>query len=214
MTTSSTPNHSDKQTYTVGLTGGIASGKSTVSRMFAELGIAVCDADQLSRDAVAPNSAGLEKVVHLFGAQARLPDGSMNRPWLRELIFQNDHKRQQLEAIIHPIVRQGLIDFVQQADSFYVMLEIPLLIEGGLQSLCHRVLVVDVAEATQIERITQRDGGNAAQAQAILDAQISRSERIKHADDVLSNDGDLDNLQKSVVALHNKYLQFACTPAK
>lgn len=201
----------------VGLTGGIASGKSTVAGRFQQYGVPVCDADQLSRQAVAAGSEGLQHVADYFGTQAILPSGEMNRPWLRQQIFADPSKRQQLENIIHPIVRQGLLSFVQhhaEQHAPYVILEVPLLIEGGLDQLCDRVLVVDVDEATQMVRLQARDDCGLAQAQQILAAQSPRAARLNKADNVIDNQHSVENLTAQIKRLHAEYLQLASNTAQ
>lgn len=200
--------------YIIGLTGGIASGKSTVGQLFTDLGVPVCDADQIARNVVAAGSDGLTKVVTAFGTKALLEDGNMNRAWLRKQVFANPDQRKTLEGIIHPLVRQGLLDFIQAATTPYIILEVPLLIEGGLDQLCDRVLVVDIPHDIQIARLQARDGSTAEQAQQILDAQTSREQRLAKADEVLNNDHSLDKLKAQILPLHNLYLQLAAESAQ
>lgn len=204
-TTTNTHPHNQHQPLVVGLTGGIASGKSTVGDFFKKLGVPVCDADQLSRDAVAAGSDGLAAVVDAFGADVLLENGEMNRSWLRDLVFQQPEQRKVLENIIHPIVRDGLQNFIVNTGAHYLVLEIPLLIESGLNTLCDRILVVDVSKDCQINRLLQRDGGSLEQANAILNAQTQRDIRLEAADDVLFNEISLEACEAKVQQLHNFY---------
>ena len=193
----------------IGLTGGIASGKSTVAGRFSELGIPVIDADESSRFVVAAGQPGREAVVARFGEGVLKADGELDRRALRQLIFADPRKRRDLEAILHPLIRADMEQRAMQAVGPYVILEIPLLVEGGGRERVDRVLVVDADEATQLQRLMARDGENLEGARAILAAQTNRTIRLKAADDVLVNSGTVPELRQAVDRLHQRYLQLA-----
>jgi dephospho-CoA kinase len=194
----------------IGLTGGIASGKSTVTQRFAELGVPVIDADVSSRRVVEPGQPGLAQIVARFGNAVLRSDGSLDRPALRELVFKDPSLRQALDAILHPLIRADMEREAMQAKGPYVVLAIPLLIEGGTaRQRVDRVLVVDTDEALQMKRLQARDGSSEEQARAILAAQASRSARLAAADDVLPNLGSVADLRQAVDQLHAQYLHLA-----
>ncbi len=198
--------------YVVGLTGGIASGKSEAARRFAALGAFVADADVAAREAVAPGSEGLADVVAAFGADALAADGSLDRAAMRRRVFEDAAARRRLEAIVHPRVRTRLREECERSPAPYAIAAIPLLAEGGGRMAypwLDRVLVVDVAEDVQAARIVRRDGADAELARRMIAAQASRRERLAIADDVLVNDGALDALDAHVAALHRQYLALA-----
>jgi dephospho-CoA kinase len=193
----------------IGLTGGIASGKSTVAARFMELGVPVIDADESSRRVVAPGQPGLERVVQKFGPGILTVTGELDRAALRTLIFSFPEKRRELEAILHPLIREDMDRLELSAIGPYLVLAIPLLVEGGPRDRVDRVLVVDLDEATQLQRLMARDSITQAQANAILAAQASRASRLKAADDVLSNSGSVADLRQAVDGLHERYLRLA-----
>jgi len=193
----------------IGLTGGIASGKSTVAELFAELGVDIIDADRISRELVAPGSPLLERIKNQLGEQFIDAQGRLNRKRLREHIFANPEARKTLERILHPAIRDEMEKQSHQSRSPYVVLVIPLLIETGQKDLVHHILVVDVPEQVQIERVTERDGITAEQAGRILESQAKREQRLAAADDVIVNTGSHEALQKAVEELHRQYLQLA-----
>ena len=196
----------------IGLTGGIASGKSTVTERFAELGVPVIDADVASRSVVEPGKPGLALVVQRFGAGVLDADGRLDRRALRNLIFKDSSLRQALDAILHPLIRAEMEHEAAAAKGPYVVMAIPLLVEGGSSDKrVDRVLVVDAKETLQIQRLQARDGSSAEQARAILASQASRAARLGEADDVLSNSGTVAELRQGVDRLHEKYLQLAQT---
>ncbi len=196
--------------YRVGLTGGIASGKTTVSRLFAALGVPIIDSDEIARDVVAPGTAGLAAIAARFGADVLQPDGSLDRRRLRELVFADPAARRDLEAITHPAIRAEMDRRSALAGGPYQMLAIPLLVEGGAaRGRVDRVLVVDCPEDVQIRRVMARDHSTEAQARAVLAAQVSRATRLAAADDVIVNDGDLAGLRRQVETLHARYLNAA-----
>ena len=197
----------------IGLTGGIASGKSTVAARFRELGIPVIDADESSRSVVALGQPGLAAIKVRFGAGVLNPAGALDRRALRNQIFTDPEKRKALEGILHPLIRADMERRVEAAAGPYIVMAIPLLVEGGTHDRVDRILVVDVAEEVQLERVMTRDGGSIDQARAILSAQASRDRRLKAADDVLVNSGTVSELRQAVDELHRRYLSLAAAMA-
>ena len=196
----------------IGLTGGIASGKSTVTQRFAELGVPVIDADVAARNVVARGKPGLEQVVRRFGPGVLDAGGNLDRQALRALIFQDPASRQALDAILHPLIRTDMETQAATVQGPYLVMAIPLLIEGGqYRERVDRVLVVDTDEATQVQRVQARDGSSETLARAILASQASRAQRLAAADDVLRNAGTVADLRQSVDRLHEKYLHLAQT---
>lgn len=196
--------------WRVGLTGGIASGKTTVARRFAELGVPVIDADEVARAVVAPGQPALAAAIDRFGDGILAADGSLERRALRRLVFADATARRDLEAILHPAIRAEMELRRAAVVGPYVILAIPLLIEGGdARSRVERILVVDVDEAVQLARVQARDGCTADEARAIIAAQASRAARLVAADDVIDNSGDLAALHAAVDALHRRYLALA-----
>jgi dephospho-CoA kinase len=198
------------QRLRIGLTGGIASGKSTVAKRFTELGIPVIDADHAARAVVAVGTPGLGQVIQRFGSGAIAANGELDRRALRNLIFSDAAARADLNAILHPLIRSYMEQHVAAAVGPYVVLAIPLLIEGGSQrDRIDRIVVVDVDESVQLKRLTERDGSTPEQARAILAAQASRSARLSAADDILANSGTVMELRQAVDRLHERYLHLA-----
>jgi len=193
----------------IGLTGGIASGKSTVSKFFADLGVPVIDADEVSRLVVQPGSAGLARIEHRFGSGVLDGDGSLNRRALRALIFEDSAARRDLEAILHPLIRGEMDALSERTGGEYQIFAIPLLVEAGPSDRVDRVLVVDADEESQVRRVMARDQIPEQQARAILAAQAARAARLAAADDVISNSGSVADLRQSVAKLHAKYLRLA-----
>ena len=199
-------------TFVIGLTGGVASGKSEVTRRFAALGIVVADADIAARAALAPGSDGLAEAVAAFGSGILAADGGLDRAAMRRRVFADADARRRLEAIVHPRVRAMLEAQCRAAVSPYAIAAIPLLAEGGGRTAypwLSRILVVDVPEAVQLQRLQRRDGIDAALAANMLAAQASRHERLSIADDIIANDGPLDALDAQVAALDRKYRNLA-----
>jgi dephospho-CoA kinase len=191
----------------IGLTGGIASGKSTVTQRFTELGVPVIDADLASRAVVAPGTPGLAQVIKRFGSGVIDANGELDRGALRRLIFNDSASRRDLEAILHPLIRAYMDERAATVDGPYIVMAIPLLIESGApRERVDRVLVVDAEEAVQLQRLMARDGSSADQARAILASQASRSARLQAADDVLLNTGSVTDLRQAVDILHQRYL--------
>ena len=198
--------------YCIGLTGGIASGKTAVASAFESLGIIVVDADIAARDAVAVGSAGLADVIAAFGEAVLDANGTLDRAAMRKRIFGNDSARRTLEAIVHPRVRETLSQQCAQASSPYAIAAIPLLAEvGGHHSYpwLQRILVVDVPAAVQHARLIQRDGVDTELAGRMIATQATREQRIAIADDILVNTGSLEDLQRRVAALNARYRALA-----
>jgi dephospho-CoA kinase len=195
--------------WILGVTGGIGSGKTAATDYFKTLGITVVDADVVAREVVAPGKPALAVIAKRFGAGVIAEDGSLNRAKLREIVFADVSKRQALEAITHPAIHAELIRQLQAASSPYAILATPLLWETGQAKLVQHSLVIDVPEALQIQRASQRDGNSEAQIKAIMAAQLSREQRLAEADDVINNTGSLQDLYAEIDRLHPVYLQRA-----
>lgn len=195
-----------EQPLRVGLTGGIASGKSAVADMFAELGTPVIDTDVIAREVVQPGQAALEEIRQLFGEQVIGDDGGLDRAAMRRIVFADADRRRDLEAILHPRIREETRRQSEAAGGCYQVIVVPLLAESPMKSGMDRILVVDVPEALQLERLMARDAESARQAQAMIDAQASRSQRLALADDVIQNDGSLDETRRQVEQLHRLYV--------
>jgi dephospho-CoA kinase len=194
----------------IGLTGGIASGKSTVERRLIELGVPVINADDSARAVVARGQPGLAAVVERFGSGVLSENGELDRAGLRTLIFGNSGKRRELEAILHPLIREHMERQAADAVGPYLVLSIPLLVEGGgAGTQVDRILVVDADPSQQVQRLMSRDSVSAEQARAVLAAQASRTDRLKAADDVLVNSGSVPELRQAVDRLHRRYLELA-----
>lgn len=193
--------------YTVGLTGGIASGKSAAADAFAALGVPVIDTDVIARDVVAPGSPALAEVVAAFGPQFLDAGGGLDRRQLRTHVFADPAARKRLELILHPHIGARTLAALERTVAPYCILVVPLLVESGFARHVDRVLVVDCPEPLQRERLAGRDGSSAAEIERMLAAQLSRAGRLQHADDVLNNAGSLDDLREQVRKLHERYLE-------
>jgi dephospho-CoA kinase len=193
----------------IGLTGGIASGKSTVARLFAARGIPVIDLDQVAREVVAPGTPLLARVIERFGPAVRQADGSLDRRALRRQVFAHPEERRALEALLHPAIFRRAAELVAAADGPYRIIVNPLLAEMGAAGRYDRVLVVDCDEALQRARLAERDRSPPEEIDNILAAQATRARRLALADDVIVNDGDLAALEAKVEALHARYLELA-----
>jgi dephospho-CoA kinase len=192
--------------FTVGLTGGIGSGKSTVADCFAALGVPVIDTDVLARELTAPGGAALDAIRAAFGDTVMQADGSLDRAALRRRVFADAGARRQLEAILHPRIRQAVELKLAALIAPYALVVIPLLVEaGGYRDLLNRVLVVDCPEALQIARVVARSGLTPDEVKAILAAQASRAERLAAADDVIVNAASPESLPAQVATLHQHY---------
>jgi len=197
--------------FRVALTGGIASGKSTVADLFAALGVPVIDTDVIARQVVEPGRPALAQVAEAFGPDVLDAEGCLDRKRMREHIFADPGARRRLEAILHPAIRAEMERQSLAAGGPYQVLVIPLLAEGGRRARGDRVLLVDVPEELQIQRVMWRDGVSHEQAQASLNAQATRAQRLAMADDVLRNTGRVDDLREQVAKLHQQYLGLAAT---
>jgi dephospho-CoA kinase len=196
--------------FCVGLTGGIGSGKSVASGMFAELGAAVVDTDEISRALTAPGGAAISPIRRSFGVEYVATDGGLDRARMRGLVFGDAEARRKLEGILHPLIRDRLRADVAAARQPYVIAVIPLLFEtGAYRDLLQRVLVVDCEESEQVRRASARSGLSAQEVRAIMATQLPRAERLKRADDVLVNDGSIEALRRQVARLHARYLDLA-----
>ena len=196
--------------YTIGLTGGIGSGKSAVAALFAKQGIAVIDTDEIAHELTRPGGAAIEQIRAAFGAGAIGADGALDRAKMRELVFGNFAEKKKLEAILHPLIREESVRRGERASSPYSILVIPLLAEGGIdRSRYERVLVVDCTEVQQIERAMRRSGLSEKEVRDILAAQATREQRLSLADDVIDNRGPREALERQVSRLNQKYLTLA-----
>ena len=198
--------------YRVGLTGGIASGKSTAAKFFGALGVPILDSDQVARDVVEPGQPPLERLVERFGPKILTADGHLDRPALRDIVFSDPKARTDLEALTHPAIGAAMEARSAAAGGPYQILVIPLLVEKNLAAHVDRVLVVDCDEELQMRRLRDRDGSTPEQVQAILKAQAPRAARLKAADDVIHNDTDMSAVRDQVAALHARYLELAARP--
>ncbi|HWM68589.1 MAG TPA: dephospho-CoA kinase [Steroidobacteraceae bacterium] len=195
--------------YRVGLTGGIASGKSTAAKFFGALGVPIIDTDQLARDVVEPGQPPLERLVERFGPSILTEDGHLDRPALRNIVFSDPKARADLEALTHPAIGAAVEARSAEVGGIYQILVLPLLVEKSLGSQLNRVLVVDCDEDLQIRRLQARDGSTLEQARAILNAQAARATRLKAAHDVITNEGDMTAVRDQVQKLHARYLELA-----
>ncbi|GHE95066.1 dephospho-CoA kinase [Thalassotalea profundi] len=196
--------------FIVGLSGGIGSGKTTVSDLFQRSGISVVDADIIARNVVKKGSDALTLIVNHFGQEYLTQESELDRAKLRTRIFSNESDKTWLNNLLHPLIRQQIIAALKQAPSEYCLLVAPLLLENQLEKLVDRVLIVDVNEATQIQRTLLRDSSNESEIQAIINSQISRKLRLQAADDIINNDNvSFDELAESVAKLHQKYLKMS-----
>lgn len=192
--------------WILGLTGGIGSGKSAVVEQFGRLGVHWVDADHAARWVVEPGKPALARIAEHFGDAVLAPTGELDRAALRARVFESAGERKWLEQLLHPLIRQEIAEHLSRAQSPYAILVSPLLIEAGQYRQADRVLVVDVPESLQLQRAMRRDQASEAQIRAILKAQASREERLRHADDVLVNDRDRAWLEAEVRRLHDFYL--------
>ncbi|WP_162063470.1 dephospho-CoA kinase [Vibrio taketomensis] len=197
-------------TLVIGLTGGIASGKTTVANLFRDqYTIDIVDADIVAREVVEPGSAGLQAICARYGKNILWDDGTLNRAALREIIFTDIKEKQWLDSLLHPMIRESMQIQLQQVQSDYALLVIPLMVENNLQQLADHILVVDVDEEMQIQRTVNRDGVSREQAESILRSQASRAERLAIADDVITNSSQNQQLLPQVAKLHKKYLEMS-----
>lgn len=196
--------------FTIGLTGGIGSGKSFVADMFAARGASIIDTDVLAHQLTAPHGKAIPEIEGQFGSEFLTPDGAMDRSRMRTHVFANPAAKKKLEAILHPLIREGAEDAAEHASGTYPIFVVPLLVESGIwKERVSRVLVVDCAEEVQIARVMQRNCFSEQQVQAVMATQATRQARLAAADDIISNDADLAALEPQVDRLHALYLSLA-----
>ena len=196
--------------FSVGLTGGIASGKTTISDMFADLGVPVIDTDVISRNLLQPGELAYTQVCDHFGDSILYPNGRINRAELRRIVFNDERQKSWLETMLHPLIYQRSHEAIlQHAQADYVLVVVPLLFETNFQALVDRILVVDCPAETQIARLTQRDSIDDDLARKMLARQLGNDERIARAHDLIDNRDGLQNLRRQVETLHREYLRLA-----
>ncbi len=196
--------------FCVGLTGGIASGKSSAATLFEELGAAVVDTDAIAHELTRPGTVAMAAIRDAFGPTYVAADGSLERAKMRQLVFSDPAAKAKLEAILHPLIREQARAQIVATQQPYVIVVVPLLIEtGAYRDLIQRVLVVDCGEELQVSRAMQRSQLKENEVRAILAAQLPRTERLRGADDVIDNNGDIEALRQQIQQLHAKYLALA-----
>jgi dephospho-CoA kinase len=195
--------------YIVGLTGGIGSGKSTIAQGFRELGIDVVDADHASRKVVDPGMPALNIIADRFGAKMIKRDGTLNRAAMRQLIFSQPLEKNWLENLLHPLIAEWIVDQLQRAESVYVMLESPLLLETEQHQLVDTLLLIDLPQPLQLSRTSERDGDPQPQIQSIIDSQMAREDKLRRADYVFDNSLALDTVTPRITMLHETFLHLA-----
>jgi dephospho-CoA kinase len=201
--------NNSSHTFRVGLTGGIASGKSLAAELFAAHSVPVVDTDVIARELVVPGQAGLEAIVERFGAELLTADGTLDRAEMRRRIFADPVARDALETLLHPLIRARTLQLAESQPGPYQLIVVPLLVETGFADLVDRVLVIDCPQALQRSRLIARDTESAGSADAMIAAQASRAERLAVADDVIVNDGTPVELEQSIASLHQRYLELA-----
>ena len=192
--------------YIVALSGGIASGKSTIANLFAQLGVPIIDADVIARQVVEIGTDAYKVIVKHFSQEILLPNNEIDRSQLRDIIFNNDHERLWLNNLLHPIIQEQTQIQIAQQTAAYVIWVVPLLVENNLHNLADRVLMVDTPEQLQLERLIQRDNIDESLANKMISSQISSQKRLTYADDIIVNNGDLTSLTAQVNKLHQQYL--------
>lgn len=198
--------------FRVGLTGGVASGKTTVAALFTELGAGLVDTDQVAREVVATGEPGLEAVIEAFGADILLDSGDLNRSALRAIVFRDPDERRKLEALLHPLIRARTLSQLETIEAPYAVVVVPLLVETDFAQFVDRILVVDCPRELQLERLVRRDQISAADAEAMVAAQVDRKTRSARADDILDGSQSLATTRKRVGMLHTDYLRRAAGP--
>jgi len=202
--------HNNSKKFIVGLTGGIGSGKTTISNIFEELNIDIVDADVVAREVVEQGQPALEEIRQYFGKEIVSDSGKLNRTLLRTIIFSDQKKKEWLNKLLHPLIRQSLLQQITATKSQYCLLVAPLLIENKLHHMVDRVLVIDVSEQTQVIRVTKRDPSNEEEIKRIIANQIPRNQRIAEADDVINNEStELQFINNQVTKLHQEYNKLA-----
>ena len=195
--------------FVVGLTGGIGSGKTVASDRFEELGVKVVDADIASRVVVENGQPALYSIEGKFGSDVISDDGSLNRAKLREIIFKDNEAKSWLEALLHPLIAKHISDEISRATSKYAVLVSPLLFETSQFEMCNRTLLIDVSKEVQILRTTARDNVSRSQVEKIISSQMDRDQKINKADDVIVNDGEINDLISKIDDIHQKYIEIA-----
>ena len=195
--------------FAVGLTGGIGSGKTTISDLFAELGVDVIDTDAISRALTAKAQPAVAQIAEQFGPDVVAADGSLDRDRMREIAFSEPEARKKLQGILHPLIRAEVQRRLAASAELYALVVVPLLVESRGYDFADRVLVIDCSEEQQIERVMHRSGLSRDQVKAIMTTQASRSERLAAADDVINNDGEIADLRSQVEKLHRQYLSLS-----
>ena len=196
--------------FAVGLTGGIGSGKTTVAELFTSQGAGLVDTDEISHRLTAPAQPAIAEIARKFGPQFVVDDGSLDRVRMRDLVFAHPSARKDLETILHPLIRQASTRQIQESTAPYVVVVVPLLIEtGAYRQMMGRILVVDCEPETQVRRVMERSGLSRNEVLSIIASQVSRQERLREADDIIHNDGDLETLRAQVNLLHLRYLGLA-----
>ena len=203
--------------YVVGLTGGIASGKSTIANFFKNKGIEHISADVVAKDLMQAGSKLILEIEHVFQTEFKqntllTTESELNRTKLREIIFNSKRARQRLDELTHPAIKKELLKRIHTAQSVYVIVEIPLLIEANMQAIVNRILAVETTPSSQLKRIMQRDQVDIEHAQKILNAQLSNEQRRAHSDDIIRNEGHLEQVNNAVKLMHQKYLYLAAKP--
>ena len=192
----------------IGLTGGIGSGKTTVSDQLTSYGITIVDADIVAREVVTIGTEGLGEIINRFGTQILLPDGQLDRKRLREIIFQDEDEKHWLNNLLHPLIRHSLLSQIKRATSPYCVLSAPLLFENNLQQYVNRTLLIDINQDIQIQRASQRDGVEEEQIKTIIASQMSSYDKRELADDVIDNSSlTFAELSSAVEKYHNQYLK-------
>jgi dephospho-CoA kinase len=189
----------------IGLTGGIGSGKSTACEIFSELGVPVIDADTIAHNVVKPGMPALQLIIDEFSVNIITKDGCLNRKKLRDRIFINETDRKKLENILHPIIYENISHEAENINFSYCIISIPLLLETGVSDIIDRILIIDVPKELQLSRASVRDNASLNDIEGIIQAQISRDDRLATADDVINNEGDIKNLRKQIYNLHEFY---------
>jgi dephospho-CoA kinase len=198
------------QVFTVGLTGGIGSGKTTVANMFAELGAYLVDTDLIAHALTKENGAAIPAIENTFGSEFILPSGAMNREKMRQHVFSQPNEKKRLEAILHPLIREKTEAAAKESTGIYTIFVVPLLIESGSwKQRVSRVLVIDCSEQTQLQRVMKRNGMAQEQVASIMQTQASRAQRLSAADDVILSEGTLDEIKREVRLLHDKYVKLS-----
>jgi dephospho-CoA kinase len=196
--------------FTIGLTGGIGSGKTTVARLFVSLGAGLVDTDEISHRLTAAGQPAVIEIARKFGQEFVAPDGSLDRESMRKLVFDDPSKRKDLEAFLHPLIHQESLRQIREVTAPYIVVVVPLLLESaGYKGIIDRVVVVDCDPETQVRRVMQRSGLARNEVLSIIASQVPRERRLRAADDIIGNDGDIARLREQVDALHTKYLRLA-----